>query len=291
MQAAGDHRDARAFVSLHVDPDVSGAEQVELPRWLARSGARHLSLDWADGTRAIDGLPADFGPALETMYANALDVDMEDLGRRMARAGERLRSGEIRIRTAQGTSLRFDVGDRAFVREDGDASARRAARAEVPAERSVHLPAGALRVAPLETTLRGRLVLPAARFRTLNATNVQFFFSRGRALEIQCCTDRTPPLDAVEAAPLGAFASRYFEGVPVGEVAIGFNDRLARAAEGSPVPYYGFGAGVVTICVGENEALGGLVRGVSSGPRRCFYLRDATVEAGGTVIVRDGFLQ
>lgn len=291
VQAAGAHADARAFVSLDVNADLGDAEETGLPLWLAANEARLLSLDWVDGTRTIDGLRADYPPALEAMYEDALGAGGRELDARMTRAIERLRSGEVRIRTMHGTSLRFKVGDRALVREDGNASGSRTGRAVVPAERSLHLPAGALRIPPIEAGFVGRLALPRARFRSLSATNVQFFFSRGRALEIQCCTDRTPPLDSAAAAPLGAFASRYFEGVPIGEVAIGFNDALHRVAGGDRVPYRGFGAGMVSLCVGDNEALGGLVRGVNGGPRRCFHLPDATVEAGGTVLVRDGILQ
>ncbi len=40
--------------------------------------------------------------------------------------------------------------------------------------------------------------------------------------------------------------------------------------------------------LGDNEELGGTVRG---GYRRWLFFPDATVEVGGTVLVRDGTLQ
>jgi len=290
IRAAEVHRGARAFVSLAVDPAVADAERIELPPWLHANDARHLSLDWRDGTRTVDGLRADGADQLDALHAAGLDEAPEDIDRRLTRAAALLRSGDVRIRTAHGTSLRFSAGRRPFVHEDGDASAPKAARSAVPAERIVHLPAGALRLAPIETSISGRLELPDARFETLRATNLRLFFVRGRALELQCCTDRQPPLDGAAAAPLGAFATRYFEGVPLGEVTLGLNGRLRRPEGDARIPFHGFGAGMVRICVGDNEALGGLVRGVDGGPIRCFHLPDATVEAAGRVLVRDGSL-
>lgn len=288
-RAADGHRGARAFVTLAADPDIADAERLELPAWLHAQDARHLNLDWRDGTRAADGLLAEDADHA-VLYTAALDEQPPEIGARLAKAEALLRSGDVRIRTPLGTSLRFSLGDRPVVREDGDASAARTARAPVPAGRNVHLPAGALRLAPLESTVSGRLELPEARFDTLRATTLRLFFVRGRALELQCCTDREPPLDAEAAAPLGAFATRYFEGVPLGEITLGFNTRLARRHGDGAIPFHGFGAGMVRLCVGDNEALGGLVRGVDGGPIRCFYLPGATVEAGGTVLVRDGTL-
>lgn len=289
-RAADAHSRARAFVSLAVDPDVADAERIALPGWLHTQNARHLNLDWRDGTRAADGLRDDDGEAMAAIYAAALDEDSAALDARLTQAAALLRSGDMRIRTPSGTSLRFSLGERPLIREDGDASEAKAANAPAPAGRVVHLPAGALRVAPIETTISGRLELPDSRFDTLHATKLRLFFVRGRALELQCCTDRRPPLDGEAAAPLGAFASRYFQGVPLGELTLGFNASLGLGRGRGPIPFHGFGAGMVRLCVGDNDALGGRARGVDGGPIRCFYLPDATVEAGGAVLVRDGAL-
>jgi hypothetical protein len=80
----------------------------------------------------------------------------------------------------------------------------------------------------------------------------------------------------------GGDAARRFR-----EFGLGFNSKL-EAIEGSEIlPYFGYGAGVVRMSLGDNEELGGNVRG---GYRRWFFFPDATVEVDGEALVRDGKL-
>ena len=53
------------------------------------------------------------------------------------------------------SDLRFRIGDRPVTLQDGDASAARAARGRVLIDREIELPAGVVRVAPLEETVEG----------------------------------------------------------------------------------------------------------------------------------------
>ena len=53
------------------------------------------------------------------------------------------------------------------------------------------------------------------------------------------------------------------------------------------LPYYGYGAGVIRMSLGDNTELGGGVRGRTV---RWFFFPDATVRAGGRDIVRAGRL-
>jgi hypothetical protein len=71
------------------------------------------------------------------------------------------------------------------------------------------------------------------------------------------------------------------------EFCVGFNTMLSMNPGESVVPYYGYGAGVVRLSLGDNEELGGTVRG---GAVRWNFIADATVEVGGQALVKDGKL-
>ena len=71
------------------------------------------------------------------------------------------------------------------------------------------------------------------------------------------------------------------------EFALGFNPLLAIPDENPWIPYYGYGAGVIRLSLGDNSELGGKVTG---GYVRWNFFIDATVTVGGDVWVRDGKL-
>jgi hypothetical protein len=54
------------------------------------------------------------------------------------------------------------------------------------------------------------------------------------------------------------------------------------------IPYYGYGAGVVRLSLGDNSELGGSVRG---GYVRWNFFVDTTVAVGGDVWVENGKLR
>jgi hypothetical protein len=71
------------------------------------------------------------------------------------------------------------------------------------------------------------------------------------------------------------------------EFGLGMNPRLAMQPGDTVIPYYGYGAGVVRMSLGDNEELGGTVRG---GAVRWNFFTDATVGAGDVMVVKDGRL-
>jgi hypothetical protein len=72
------------------------------------------------------------------------------------------------------------------------------------------------------------------------------------------------------------------------ELALGFNPLLAIPATGERwIPYYGYGAGVVRLSLGDNTELGGKVSGNYV---RWNFFPDATVTVGDEVWVKDGKL-
>ena len=134
-----------------------------LAKWLDAGGGRQIHFHWNDGTRDADGLPVTHTAAYDAVYVKALDIDYAALSRRQDEAIALLRSGDVHVTTPDGTDLRFRVGDRPFNKQDGDASKARMAQARVRVDREVELPAGVLRVAPIESSVNGVLVIPKAR--------------------------------------------------------------------------------------------------------------------------------
>jgi len=72
------------------------------------------------------------------------------------------------------------------------------------------------------------------------------------------------------------------------ELALGLNPLLEIPAEGRRwIPYYGYGAGVIRLSLGDNSELGGEVSG---GYVRWNFFTDATVVVGSDTWVRNGRL-
>jgi hypothetical protein len=256
------------------------AEARALARWLDQGGRhRQVHFHWSQGSTLADGLAGEHSAALDRVYEQALDVDYKAIAAQQDRAIVLLRSGTVRVRTPAGTDLRFRIGARPFNKQEGDASPERMQEARVRVDREIELPCGVLRAAPLEETVRGRLVIPKARLQGKVARNIQFAIEDGRITQVAAGEN----LEAVEAElQAGGEAARRFR-----EFGLGFNPKL-QALEGSEVlPYFGYGAGVVRLSLGDNEEIGGAVRG---GYRRWFFFPDATVEVDGETLVRGGKL-
>ena len=259
---------------------LSKEEDAALIAWVDKGGTRReLHFHWSDGSRGPDGLPVQHPPAFDGLYADALNIDYAALNAAQERAIALLSRGTVRVQTPAGTDLMFRTGKRPFNRQNGDASAARMASARVRVDRHIELPAGAVRVAPVEGGVFGQLVLPEARFGDTVAKKVVIQIDNGRITSLRA----EQGLDAVKAAlQAGGDAAQQ-----VREFALGFNPKLTMTPGGPVVPYYGYGAGVVRIGLGDNEELGGAVRG---GFVRWLFLTDASLHVDYTYLVKDGKL-
>ncbi len=267
------------YVWLPAPATATPADQAfALQRWIDNGDGRELHFHWIDGTRNVDGLPDKHTPAYDRVYVGALDVDYQRLARRMDQAIQRLRASEVRVTTPEGTDIRFRVGDRPFNKQDGDASKAHARTGRIRIDRHTELPAGILRVAPLEETVAGVLAIPAARFGSVQVTDIRLEFQKGVVTSARARTGA----DALQAfLKSDPSASRFRE------FCLGFNPRLTVPPGETALPYYGYGSGVVRMSLGDNSELGGSVRG---GVVRWLFFPGATVSIGADVIVRDGKL-
>jgi hypothetical protein len=135
-----------------------------------------------------------------------------------------------------------------------------------------------LRVAPVEESVSGQLVIPEARFGKVVARKIVLQFDNGRITRIRAEEGQQEVEAALRAGGDGAFRFREF--------GLGFNPKLIFR-KGEPIPYYGYGAGVVRLSLGDNEELRGNVRG---GFVRWLFFPDATLHVDFRYLVRDGAL-
>jgi len=216
----------------------------------------------------------------DTVYRRAiLELDYDALAARQRAFETAARAGEIRVTTPSGTDIRFRIGDRPVSLQNGDASAERAAAARILIDREIEFPVGALRVAPLEGTVRGVIAFPRSRWDEREVENLALTFEAGRITRIEA----TSGADAVRAELAAAGeAPQAFR-----ELAVGFNPLLAVPEREPWLPYFGYGAGVVRLSLGDNSELGGTVGGWYV--KWVFFL-DATLDIDGHVWVEGGRL-
>jgi len=191
-----------------------------------------------------------------------------------------LRRAPVRVTTPAGTDLRFEVRDRPVTRQDGDASAARASTARNLIDREIELPAGAIRVAPIEETVNGTIVFPPSLWNGTIVEDLRLVFENGKVVSM----DAASGLELAEAVMERAGESaRSFR-----EFVLGFNPLLPIAGDAEPwIPYYGYGAGIVRLSLGDNRELGGDVTG---GFVRWNLFLDATVRVGDETWVTAGQL-
>ncbi len=218
---------------------------------------------------------------LSGLYEEALKVDPKTLGATQDRLIAALRAGRARLTTAAGTDLTFEVRDRPFHKNDGIATRERAALAERTGslrDREFELPAGALRVIPLEDSWEGTLVLPKFPYGNRVLSNVKLVFKNGRITDESARAN--PEFYALWSKETG-------DRDRVGELVIGANPKLAPVDD-DILPYYGYGSGVVRIALGDNWESGGRNRS-SFAP--WLFLTGATLEVGGGTLIRQGKLE
>lgn len=267
------------YIWLPRIPSGNPADQTAaLGRWLDAGRGRQIHFHWGEGTRGADGTIGEHSPVWDAIYLAALDIDYAALDRRQRSAGELLRSGPVRVTTPDGTDLVFRVGERPFTRQYGDASKATTAKARVRTGREIELPSGVLRVAPLEESVNGTMVLPRVRFGGVTVEGLRLEITAGRVTKLTAEHGVEAARKALDASPvLGRFR----------EFGLGFNPELHTPPGESWVTYYGYGAGMVRLSLGDNSELGGAVRG---GAVRWFFFPRATVAVDETILVRDGRL-
>jgi hypothetical protein len=257
------------------DPIYSAMQRV-----LRGGKGRTVHFHWA-GAYDLSGTLQPTTPDVARLYQRVLlETNYSALSTKQSALETAMHSGVVRVTTPLGTDIRFRIGDRPVTRQDGDASAARASRALNLIDREVELPAGAVRVAPLEESVDGTIAFPPTVWSGVRVEGLVLTFARGQVTGVRA---RVGQQGVEQEIAAGGSAAKSFR-----EFALGLNPLLAiPASEPRWIPYYGYGAGVVRLSLGDNTELGGVVRG--DYVRWNFFI-DATVTVGNDVWVRDGKL-
>ncbi len=248
-----------------------------LNEWLDARRGRAVHFHWNSGSYPLGLLGMPPQALIDQLYLAALDVGPSELDRRHQRAIQWLRSGPVRVTTTDGTDLTFEVGNRPFTSQTGDATRERMRSAQTRIDRDIELPAGVLRVAPIENTVKGRIFLPVWRPIVSEGRNLMLHFVHGRVALQGVNADKIDQ----ELSAAGGDA-RMFR-----EFALGFNPALKILPEFPFIAYYGYGSGVVRLSLGDNEEMGGANRG---GGVYWNFIGNATVTVDDRIVVKDGKL-
>jgi hypothetical protein len=251
---------------------------------LLREGkGRTVHFHWLDNNSAfpLPGQPLPPRHEIESVYQRALlETDYRRLALLQRELETAMRAGEVRVTTPAGTDLRFRIGARPVNFQDGDASRARAGKGVVLIDREIELPAGAVRVAPLEETVQGAIVFPPSQWSGRPVSGLKLGFLDGKVTSIEAEGGEEWARREIEGA---GEAGRSFR-----EFALGLNPLLAVPDERPWIPYYGYGAGVIRLSLGDNSELGGAVTG---GYVRWNFFTDATVSVNGETWVAAGKLR
>lgn len=248
-----------------------------------RSGyGRTIHFHWS-GAYTLEGQPMEINSHIDSVYQSViLSTDYRNVSRLQQYFEETARRQDIRVTTARGTDIRFKIGDRPVTKQDGDASKGRTVYARNLIDREIEIPAGAIRVAPIEESVEGKIAFPDSEWNGQTVKGLVLTFKAGKVIDMTATSGLEAVKKELDAAGPAGYSFREF--------ALGFNPLLAIPDKDPKwIPYYGYGAGVVRLSLGDNTELGGKVVG---GYVRWNFFTDATVTLGnGTLVDKGKMLQ
>jgi len=219
----------------------------------------------------------DFG-AYEKMHWAAVNADY----RQIAEKGDQLKkllqgAKQVKVTSPGGTDLSFAVGSRRVFVQGGVVS-EQASKEKFFLSRIASLPGGSVSVAPIETSVNGKVVVPKNRCRYEPLTDASFEFKNGKLDNFKAgkgadCFNQTI---APYTGPKDTFAS----------FSVGLNPALKVIEDGGDYRPYN-AAGMVYVGIGDNQMLGGSNK--TQGGYN-FPVVKATVAIDGKVVVKDGQL-
>jgi hypothetical protein len=295
---AARQREDRAALELFQTADVF----IWLPTdWLRRGSFTYGQSEWVLGRwrgRSVHfhwfpelGRPAD-DPVHERLYRAyeraILELDYAALRSRQERLLAAIRGRTLHVTTPDGTDLTVRLArDGWYYLNDGVASREKAARAVCARDREEELPCGAVRTRPVAESAhgviryRGRQAIYSASVDLGRYTDqLDLVFDHGRLTELRAGHGQAE-IDKQWQAQTG-------DKDRLTEIVFGTNPLLPLQVEGSRVPpYWAFGAGGFRFHLGDIVESGGPFE--SSFAAEC-WRTDATVEADGDVIIREGKL-
>ena len=264
---------------------LPGATPADLPYKLLQDmlqseSRRTIHFHWA-GAYDLNGNLLSMDDEIGSFYQNVvLNTDYNQLASAQVDFEDAMRNNEIQVTTEAGTDIRFSIGDRPVTKQDGNASASRAMMGKNLIDREIEIPSGAIRVAPIESSVNGTIAFPDALWDDEEVNGLKVQIENGKIVNVEAEKGRDAVLREMEKAGEAGSSFREF--------ALGFNPLMPIQQVHRPwIPYYGYGAGVVRLSLGDNTELGGKVTG---GYVRWNFFPNATVTVGEEVWVDNGTL-
>jgi len=264
---------ARADVYLWLH--VSGYKDLVPKRFeklIADSKVRAIHSHWFPPPDAADH------DAVWRMYERAIAVDSRALEATEAALEAKLRGSTVRLKSPGGTNLTFRIpADAWFHHNTGDASRAKVASARSTRDREEELPAGVLRTTYVREASG---VLVATFTGSAKAGSVRLTFRDGRITDVKS---------------LGGYGDdfvKWYADVKgdrdgVGELVIGTNAELQPILPSGFMPYYGYGAGIIRIAIGDNWESGGSLR-TEGHEEEWLFVTDGTLAVNGATVIENG---
>lgn len=254
----------------------SDVEYASMQDVLRRDKGRTIHFHWS-GAYNLSGETIEIDNIKNEYYQKVfLETDYIKLGKIQRSFEDDIRNKWIKISTPRGTNIKFKIGNRPVTKQDGNASSKREKQLNL-IDREIELPSGAIRVAPIEETVEGTIAFTNSIWSGKKVEGLVLTFDSGKVINIESSTGKEAVKTELDSAGEAGYSFREF--------ALGFNPLLAIPEENPWIPYYGYGAGVVRLSLGDNSELGGNVKG---GYVRWNFFTNATVKVGDDIWVKGG---
>jgi hypothetical protein len=261
---------ARSQAAIWLPSPLDAVDDQPFEHLVDGSSVRSIHFHWF--------LPPESGDValVEAMYAEAIAVPPDAIAARIAAVETAIRGRTVHVTAPNGTDITFTIPKDAWVhRNTGSASREKVSGARSVRDREEELPASVLRTTDLRD-MDGTFVGYASfdtRSPLLRAT-----FAHSRIIRLESARDGDDLLARWRVATGD-------KDVP-GEFVVSTNPELAAVLPSGFMPYYGYGAGVVRLAVGDNWESGGKNR--SSNGELLMFLPGATVTAAGRTLIDSG---
>jgi hypothetical protein len=262
----------RSQAAIWLPSDINAVSDQPFEHLVEASAVRSIHFHW------FLPPPADRAdvPLVEAMYERAIEVSPAELGKRLAALEQALRGHTVHVTAPNGTDLEFRVPrDAHFHRNTGEATKEKVRDARSVRDREEELPASVLRTTDLadaEGTFTGYMSFDT------RSTLASATLRGGRVTELKAL--RGPDVE------VAAWKSAKGDKDKPGEFVIGINPELTAVLKSGFMPYYGYGAGVVRLAIGDNWESGG--RNRSSNGELLLFLPGATLSVDGRDLIRNG---
>jgi leucyl aminopeptidase (aminopeptidase T) len=262
------------YLWLHTS-NAGELEPRQFEHLIAESKVRAIHSHWFEPPDPVER------DAVRRLYERAIQRDPVAIEARLAPLEAALRGARVRMTSPLGTDLTFRIpADAWFHHNTGEATRSKVATARSTRDREEELPAGVLRTTDVSGA-NGTLVVSL----TGGAPDdlITLTFRDGRVVKVET------------KGAGGAEFREWYESITgdrdrISELVIGTHPDLVPIQPSGFMPYYGYGAGVVRIALGENWESGGTLR-TSDGSEVWLFVTDGTLTAGKTRLIEQGQLR